>query len=170
VRLSCIIDRHKANSGVEPLEPGAKARESPRMKKTRFHAVVISLALMAGTSSAQSGLPTRGPDYFRDAAELARLLGSAHAIRVRCNGKDDQYWRRYMANMLAYEAPEPGPLRSSMVQEFNDAFSRVSEDYGSCDGAAVNAEAGFAVAGQRIATRLASHYFPRRASKREGSE
>jgi predicted secreted protein len=57
-----------------------------------------------------------------------------------------------------------------MVQEFNDAFSRVSEDYGSCDGAAVNAEAGFAVAGQRIATRLASHYFPRRASKREGSE
>src|SRR5690606_37607227 len=136
--------------------------ESPRMKKTGFHAFVLSLALAAGTSAAQSGMPPRGPDYFRDAADLARMLRSAHAIRVRCNGRDDQYWRRYMADMLAYEAPDSGNLRSSLVREFNDAFSDVSRDYLVCDPAAVAAEARYAKSGEEIATRMATHYFPKR--------
>ena len=129
---------------------------------------MLSLALVAGTSTAQSGLPARGPDYFRDAADLARLLGSAHAIRVRCNGRDDQYWRRYMADMLAYEAPEAGNLRSSLVREFNDAFSDVSRDYLVCDAYAVAAEARFAEDGQTIATRLATFYFPKRERSGKG--
>lgn len=162
MRLAGIIDGHDADSGAEPLEPRAKARECPRMKKTCFHALVLSLALASGTSAAQSGLPARGPDYFRDAADLARVLGSAHAIRVRCNGRDDQYWRRYMADMLAYEAPEPGSLRSSLVREFNDAFSDVSDDFRICDSTAIAAEARYAESGQEIATRLATHYFPKR--------
>ena len=116
---------------------------------------------MGGTSAAQ-GLPTRGPDYFRDAADLARVLGSAHAIRVRCNGNTDQYWRRYMADMLAYEAPETGDLRRSLVREFNDAYKRVSDTYRACDPAAVAAEARFAEDGEAISTRLATHYFPKR--------
>jgi len=165
-----VIDGHEADSGFEALEPRAKARESPRMKKTGFHALVLSLALLAGTSAAQSGLPPRGPDYFRDAAQLARILGSAHAIRVRCNGRDDQYWRRYMADMLAYEAPEPGNLRSSLVREFNDAFSDVSRDYLTCDAYAVAAEARFAEDGREIATRLATHYFPKRERSGRGFE
>lgn len=140
------------------------------MKKTCFHALVLSLALASGTSAAQSGLPARGPDYFRDAADLARILGSAHAIRVRCNGRDDQYWRRYMADMLAYEAPEPGSLRSSLVREFNDAFSEVSDDYLVCDSVAIAAEARFASDGQEIATRLATHYFPKRERSGGGFE
>lgn len=116
---------------------------------------------MGGTSAAQ-GLPARGPDYFRDAADLARVLGSAHAIRVRCNGNNDQYWRRYMADMLAYEAPETGDLRRSLVREFNDAYKRVSDTYRACDTSAVAAEARFAEDGQAISTRLATHYFPKR--------
>jgi len=140
------------------------------MKKTGFHAFVLSLALAAGTSAAQSGLPPRGPDYFRDAADLARVLGSAHAIRVRCNGRDDQYWRRYMTDMLAYEAPEAGNLRSSLVREFNDAFSDVSDDYRVCDSVAVAAESRFAARGQEIATRLATHYFPKRERSGRGFE
>lgn len=123
---------------------------------------MLSLALGSGTSAAQSGLPPRGPDYFRDAADLAGLLGSAHAIRVRCNGRDDQYWRRYMADMLAYEAPDAGNLRSSLVNEFNDAFSDVSDDYRICDSQAVAAEARFAERGKEIAARMATHYFPKR--------
>ncbi|OYW85055.1 MAG: TIGR02301 family protein [Hyphomonas sp. 32-62-5] len=140
------------------------------MKKTGFHALMLSLALMAGTSTAQSGLPARGPDYFRDAADLAGILGSAHAIRVRCNGRDDQYWRRYMTDMLAYEAPEPGELRASLVREFNDRFSDVSRDYLVCDTDAVAAESRYAERGQEIATRLATHYFPKRDRKGKGFE
>jgi uncharacterized protein (TIGR02301 family) len=168
--LSGVINAHKADSGFEPLEPRAKARESPRMKKTGFHALLLSLALAGGTSAAQSGLPPRGPDYFRDAADLARVLGAAHAIRVRCNGRDDQYWRRYMADMLAYEAPESGNLRSSLVREFNESFSDTSEDYLVCDPVAVAAESRFAEDGQKIATRLATHYFPKRERTGKGFE
>ncbi|MFN7178184.1 TIGR02301 family protein [Hyphomonas sp.] len=131
------------------------------MKKTGFHALLISLAIMGGTSAAQ-GIPSRGPDYFRDAADLARVLGSAHAIRVRCNGNGDQYWRRYMSDMLAYEAPEQGDLRRSLVREFNDSYKRVSDTYPVCDASAVAAESRYAEDGQAISTRLAAHYFPKR--------
>jgi uncharacterized protein (TIGR02301 family) len=139
------------------------------MKKTGFHALLLSLLLVGGTSTAQ-GLPARGPDYFRDAADLARVLGAAHAIRVRCNGNQDQYWRDYMAGMLAYEAPEAGELRKSLVREFNDSFKRVSDDYPDCDPYAVAAEARFAEDGQEIATRLATHYFPKRDRSNGGPE
>jgi len=161
MRLAGIIYGDKTNSGAQPLEPRAKAGECPRMKKTCFHALMLSLALASGTSAAEGGLPARGPDYFRDAADLARVLGSAHAIRVRCNGRDDQYWRRYMADMLAYEAPEPGSLRASLVRAFNDAYSDVSDEFRICNSIAITAEARYAASGQEIATRLATHYFPK---------
>jgi uncharacterized protein (TIGR02301 family) len=104
----------------------------------------------------------RGPDYFRDASNLAITLGSAHAIRVRCNGREDQYWRQYMSDMLSYEAPERGNLRSSLVEQFNTAFQDVSRDYLKCDNRAVEAEARFAREGQEIAERMAMHYFPKK--------
>ena len=122
--------------------------------------------MMAGTSAAQGTLPTRGPDYFRDAASLAATLGGAHAIRVRCNGNDDQYWRRYMSEMLSYEAPERGPLRTSLVNAFNDAFTDGSRDYSYCDARAVAAEARYASDGQAIANRMATHYFPKNTARR----
>lgn len=126
--------------------------------------------MVPGTSFAQSGLPTRSPDYFADVSELAAILGSAHAIRVRCNGNEDQYWRRYMADLLTYEAPEAGNLRTSLVREFNDAYSDVSRDYLSCDGMAVAAEARFAERGQEVSTRLATFYFPKRERSGRGFE
>lgn len=120
----------------------------------------------ASTASAQSGIPLRGPDYFRDAAELAATLGSAHAIRVRCNGREDQYWRRYMSDMLRYEAPERGGLRASLVESFNNAFTRTSAQYMNCDNRAIEAEARFANDGRDISNRMATHYFPKDTRKR----
>ena len=150
------------------LEPWSDAREGLRMNKTVFHGALLSALLLAGASnaSAQSGIPLRGPDYFRDASELAATLGSAHAIRVRCNGREDQYWRRYMADLLRYEAPEKGNLRSSLVQGFNNAYTRTSAQYLSCDNRAIEAEARFARDGQDIAGRMATHYFPKDTRKR----
>ena len=109
----------------------------------------------------QGNLPVRGPDYFRDAADLAGVLGGAHAIRVLCNGNEDQYWRRYMADLLTMEAPEPGNLRSSLVSSFNETYSRTSDQFRICDGRAVEAEARYARTGEEISTRLATHYFPK---------
>lgn len=107
----------------------------------------------------------RGPDYFRDAADLASILGSAHAVRVLCNGNEDQYWRRYMADLLTYEAPDPGNLRSSLVSAFNQGYTDVSGQHRVCDGRAVETEARFARRGEEIATRLATHYFPKDTSR-----
>jgi predicted secreted protein len=75
-----------------------------------------------------------------------------------------------MADMLAYEAPESGNLRSSLVREFNESFSDTSEDYLVCDPVAVAAESRFAEDGQKIATRLATHYFPKRERTGKGFE
>jgi uncharacterized protein (TIGR02301 family) len=138
------------------------------MDKTIFHGVLLSVLLLTGasTAAAQSGIPLRGPDYFRDASELAATLGSAHAIRVRCNGREDQYWRRYMADLLALEAPDRGNLRSSLVEGFNQAFTRTSAQYMNCDGRAIEAEARFARDGQDISNRMATHYFPKDTRKR----
>ena len=144
------------------LEARREAGISLFMNKARFHALLLSALMLSGASAAQSGMPLRGPDYFRDAADLAAVLGSAHAIRVRCNGRDDQYWRQYMADMLSYEAPERGNLRSSLVERFNDAYQDTSREYLKCDNQAVEAEARFARQGQEISERMATHYFPKR--------
>jgi len=134
------------------------------MKKKRFHAIVLSGGLMMAASHLpalpQGEMPARGPDYFRDAADLAEILGSAHAIRARCNGTEDQYWRRYMTDLLGMEAPEPGNLRASLISAFNQAYLRTDRAFPVCDRTAVDAEAGFAARGQEIANRLAAHYFP----------
>ncbi|WP_213271129.1 TIGR02301 family protein [Hyphomonas sp.] len=116
----------------------------------------------------QGNLPVRGPDYFRDAADLAGILGGAHAVRVLCNGNDDQYWRRYMADLLAYEAPEAGSVRSSLVAAFNAGYSETSDAFRVCDGRAVEAEARFARTGEELAVRLATHYFPKGARRGAG--
>jgi uncharacterized protein (TIGR02301 family) len=136
------------------------------MKKNCFHAAwlgtLMVLATSAGAATAQENLPTRGPDYFADAAQLSQTLGSAHAIRVRCKGREDQYWRNYMREMINYEAPAKGNLRGSLVEAFNDAFSRVSAQFQSCDRRAVEAEARYAQQGRAIANRMATFYFAKR--------
>ena len=155
-----LIHDNELNLMFKALEPFTNARKSRRMKQTGFHILLLSAVMFCGASTAQSGLPIRGPDYFRDATDLAATLGAAHAIRVKCNGRDDQYWRRYMSDMLKYEAPNRGAVRSSLVDAFNEAFTSAGRIYQTCDNRAVEAEADFAVKGQEIATRMATHYFP----------
>jgi uncharacterized protein (TIGR02301 family) len=135
------------------------------MQKNRFHALLLGTLLLTGASAAQEAFPLRGPAYFEHAAELAGVLGAAHAIRVRCNGVKDQYWRRYMADLLSYEAPERGPTRESLVSSFNSAYSRASSQYDRCNQSAVEAEGHYARQGRDLANRLSTHYFPKRSRR-----
>lgn len=155
-----LVHDNELDLVFKALEPFTNARKSRRMKQTGFHILLLSALAFCGASAAQSDLPMRGPDYFRDAKDLAATLGAAHAIRVECNGRGDQYWRRYMSDMLKYEAPNSGAVRSSLVEAFNEAFTSAGRIYQACDNRAVEAEADFAVKGQEIATRMATHYFP----------
>ncbi len=137
------------------------------MPTIRRAAAPALLALMlAATSSAQGSLPRRDQNYMRDTVNLAGTLGGAHAARVTCNGRSDQYWRKYMQELLGLEAPNRDALHRAMVQAFNNAFSRERAIHTVCNQEAVDAEAVYANEGRRIADRLAEYYFPSRRSGR----
>lgn len=134
-----------------------------------FLAAVLLLASAAVPSSSSTAqeldteppLPTRSGKYLSDALQVARVLGRAHSIRVTCNGRDDQFWRTYMQEMLDLEAPVRGAFRDSMARTFNDAFESESAFHSYCNEDAVAAEAKYAQEGRVIAEKLAQYYFKR---------
>lgn len=140
------------------------------MKQYVIHSL-LSIALASAASTIAPGkadaqdqqrAPPRTQDQMRDAIYLAGTLGSVHAIRVKCNGRDDQYWRVKMKDLLDLEAPNGGGLRSSMARAFNDAYTNESRKWRGCTTAAVAAEAEYAAEGRELADKLAMSYFPKR--------
>ena len=120
--------------------------------------LVLSVVLPALPAQSQSRVQTQ--DYFRDVIALAEVLGKAHAIRVVCNGRNDQYWRSYMLRLLELEAPYQGGMRRSLVNGFNAGFSWGSDLHPVCDGNAVNAEKAFATEGRDLSARLVQLNIP----------
>ncbi len=137
-----------------------------KFKHWRALSVALSLAFLPAMAAEGQYQPeydysdTRSQDYLRDVISLASTLGSAHAIRLVCNGRDDQYWRVYMQEFLGVEAPYQSRLRSSMVDAFNSAFSAESSRRRNCDEGAVSAEKIYAATGQRLANKLAEANLP----------
>ena len=135
-----------------------------------FRSVLIAALMALGapapsyaqTSTSAQQTPTRNQSYLRDLVSLSDIIGSAHAVRVRCNGEDDQYWRTYMIQILGLEAPTQSSLRTEMVSAFNRGFERESSVSIGCDATANEREANYAVDGERLAAGLAAYYFPER--------
>jgi uncharacterized protein (TIGR02301 family) len=120
---------------------------------------LLVLALVpALPANGQSRMPSQ--DYFRDVTALAEVLGKAHAIRVACNGRNDQYWRSYMLRLLELEAPYQGGLRRSLVNGFNAGFSWGSDLHPDCDGNAKTAEQAYAETGRDLSARLVQLNIP----------
>lgn len=112
-------------------------------------------------AGAQDGQPfVRNQDYFRDVIGLSEVLGKAHAVRVMCNGRNDQYWRSYMMRLLDLEAAYGGGLRTSMANAFNAGYSTTEAAFPGCTQAAVDAEKGYAAEGQAFANNLAAANIP----------
>jgi len=135
-----------------------------------FVALILGGTLLAhlpAPSFAQSqtdrqDLPTRDQGYFRDLVSLSETIGSAHAVRVRCNGVDDQYWRAYMVQILGLEAPLQGRLRAQMVAGFNRGFENENSNRRGCDASSNEREAQYAIQGRQLSESLAAYYFPQR--------
>lgn len=119
----------------------------------------VSSSAAQQSSQSEAPLPQRNGKYYSDAVQLARLLGRAHAIRVTCNGRTDQFWRLYMQEMLDLEAPSQGSFRDSMARAFNDSYAAEASVRNWCDDAAVAAEAQYAAEGKGLAEGLAKYYF-----------
>jgi len=128
--------------------------------------VLILIALLGALpAAAQSGeLPARDRTYVTNLIDLSELIGSAHAVRVVCNGTQDQFWRSYMQQLLGLEAPSPGDLRNRMVTAFNSGYQREFAQLPGCTQDARDDEAVFSEEGRRLSEALAAHYFPKRGN------
>ncbi|MEM6412903.1 MAG: TIGR02301 family protein, partial [Pseudomonadota bacterium] len=120
------------------------------------------MPVLAQSSAERQDLPARDQTYMRDLVSLSEIMGSAHALRVVCNGVDDQFWRSYMQQLLGLEAPNRSGLRSSMVDGFNRGYQSEQRRTRTCDSRTADSEAQYADRGRDISERLAAHYFPRR--------
>lgn len=132
----------------------------PKRMATAARTGAIAALLMSASVVANAQSSVRSQDYFRDVTALAEVLGKSHAIRVVCNGRNDQYWRSYMLRLLELEAPYQGGLRRSLVNGFNAGFSWGSDLHPVCDGNAVNAEKAFAAEGRDLSARLVQSNIP----------
>ncbi len=120
----------------------------------------MGLALLLPALQANSQSLVRSQDYFRDVITLSETLGKAHAVRVACNGRNDQYWRSYMQRLLELEAPYQGSLRRSMVNGFNAGFSWGNGLHEVCDSQAVSAEKIYAAEGRDLSARMVQANIP----------
>ena len=127
-------------------------------------AIYIFALLVSFPASAQQHTPVRDYNYVQKLSEISNILGRAHAIRIRCNGRTDQYWRDYMSELIDIEAPDSGRLRASLIDLFNLAYSEEIDRYSYCSDYAIEAEQGYARMGQAIADQLAGYYMGQNTS------
>jgi uncharacterized protein (TIGR02301 family) len=103
-------------------------------------------------------VPFTGGAPIEYVAELAELLGRAHAIRSTCNGDSDQTWRNYMFNMMAIEAPDSGPRKSQLTSAFNRGFRSQSSSARDCNSDVAQVEGQIAARGRVLAEMIANSY------------
>lgn len=90
-------------------------------------------------------------------AELAEVLGRAHAVRTLCNGDGDSTWRTYMLNLMAYEAGS-GDRRAAMTDAFNRGYRGQNRETSSCTAATPAIEASIARRGRELSDEIARGY------------
>jgi uncharacterized protein (TIGR02301 family) len=100
------------------------------------------------------------PAKRADLAQLSRVMGALHALRVSCAGRDDQTYRSRMATLLDLEAPPNGDLRDPLVDAFNAGFQSKGRGAGACPADSRAQEAGLARTGLSISRKLSAQYRP----------
>ncbi|MDF1681365.1 TIGR02301 family protein [Ponticaulis sp.] len=119
----------------------------------RYASVAVALSISAvGASNGQEFRTTR--QYQSTLTDLSRVLGQIHAMRVVCNGTDDQTWREYMLNMLDVEAPSSGYLRSRLIDTFNRAYLDTQRDVSGCDASTTERETELFARGRTLSENL----------------
>jgi len=93
-------------------------------------------------------------------SRLARVLGSLHALRVSCSGREDQTYRSRMSTLLDLEAPDASALRDPLVDAFNAGFQAYGQGSASCPSDRNAQEAKLAKDGFRLAKQMAASYRP----------
>jgi uncharacterized protein (TIGR02301 family) len=95
-----------------------------------------------------------------DLTRLAQVLGSLHALRVSCSGREDQTYRSRMSTLLDLEAPDASALRDPLVDSFNAGFQTYGQGSATCPKDRGAQEAKLARDGFRLAKQMAALYRP----------
>ncbi len=96
----------------------------------------------------------RAPAARQSLVELAYVLGQSHALRQRCEGPNDQYWRNRMTQLLDVEASDQA-LQARLANSFNTGYAAAQARFPKC-GKDLKAEASqLALHGQALADQLA---------------
>ena len=95
-----------------------------------------------------------------DLTRLAHVLGSLHALRVSCSGREDQTYRSRMSTLLDLEAPDANALRDPLVDSFNAGFQTYGQGEAICPKDRGAQEAKLAKDGFRLSKQMAALYRP----------
>ena len=98
--------------------------------------------------------PQRSPAQRETLADLAYVLGQAHALRTLCDGEGEQVWRARMARMVEVENPDDA-FREQLYDAFNTGFLGGQAAHTRCDDRARTAIVDTAVRGRDLSRTLA---------------
>jgi uncharacterized protein (TIGR02301 family) len=114
----------------------------------------LVLALTAAGALAVAPSAPRTPDQRQALADLAYVLGEAHALRRLCLGPADAVWYDRMQRLLMIEAPEPS-FRAKLASGFNAGFLAAQAEHSACSDASRAAERAAAERGRALSNSLA---------------
>lgn len=123
--------------------------------RTLLAAAALALASLPAPAQAQE-IPV-GQAPIELVADLAEVLGRAHAVRTICNGDNDSTWRNYMLNLMAIEAPS-GSRRAALTDAFNRGYRGQNRETSACNDQMPRIEAGIARRGRELSDQIARSY------------
>ncbi|MBP9233737.1 MAG: TIGR02301 family protein [Hyphomonadaceae bacterium] len=119
---------------------------------------VAAIAVLAPLPAmAQDPAPPLASAPIEMVADLAEVLGRAHAVRTVCNGDSDSTWRNYMLNLMAIEAPS-GSRRAALTDAFNRGYRGQNRETSACNDQMPRIEASIARRGRELADAIARSY------------
>ncbi len=88
---------------------------------------------------------------------LSQTLGGMHYLRVVCEGRDEQYWRERMIELMELESGGYR-LREAMITAFNEGYYDEERRHPQCGGNLQAAKDRLSAEGQRLAKQLGDPY------------
>jgi uncharacterized protein (TIGR02301 family) len=115
-------------------------------------AALVASALAAAPAAAQPREEELSGQalYHAQLADLSRVLGGAHYLRLTCSDGRDYRWYRFMETLLSQE----GAQRRVMADAFNDGFRGQRARFAQCTRDATAMEAELRAQGMRLADGL----------------
>lgn len=143
-----------------PQKPRKALRDVDGLETENSFSVDAAAKAQAIVTDNQRRARPINPVKQADLTRLSQVLGSLHALRVSCSGREDQTYRSRMSTLLDLEAPDASALRDPLVDSFNAGFQTYGQGSATCPKDRSAQEAKLARDGFRLAKQMAALYRP----------